>query len=66
MVVGKVTVIKLLIDDIMFEVAHTIFGRELTVFCNSIGNIKLGREQQISWLNYRSLWFNVHTYTPNI
>lgn len=59
-------VIKLVMDDILCEVAHTIFGRELTVICNSMGNIKLGREQQISWLNYRSLWFNVHIYTPNI
>jgi len=48
MVVRKVKVIKLVMDDIMCEVAHTIFGRELTVICNSIGNIKLGREQQIS------------------
>ena len=47
-IVGKMTLIKLVMDDIMCEVSHTIFGRKLTVICDSIGNIKLGREQQIS------------------
>jgi len=58
--------IKLVMDDIMCEVSHTIFGRKLTVIYDSIGHIKLGREQQISWLNYHSLWFTVHIYTLNI
>jgi len=58
--------IKLVMDDIMCEVSHTIFGRKLTVIYDSIGNIKLGREQQLSWLNYHRLWFTVHIYTLNI
>jgi len=40
--------IKLVMYDIMCEVSHTICGRKLTVICDSMGNIKLGREQQIS------------------
>jgi len=58
--------IKLMMDDIMCEVSHTIFGRKLTVIYDSIGNIKLGCEQQISWLNCHILWFTVHIYTLNI
>jgi hypothetical protein len=47
-VVGKMKLIKLVMDDIMCEVPRPIFGRKFTVICVSIGNTKLGREQQIS------------------